>query len=121
MDERFTNGDTEHEEGQGEMFAAEDAAEKFIEEIETPFERKFDVDLSLTLKPENGKAYKIPLLTGAYYGKRIEELLELALKSRRSKKIINAMLDNPEGDVSIPLDVIPAKSGVESHAEGEVL
>lgn len=87
-----------HDEEQTEMFAPEDQAEKFIAEAtrDIPHEMSFDVEMVLTLKPEGGKGHKVPLLAGSFPGARVEELLELAIKSRRTRKIISAILDNPE-------------------------
>lgn len=86
------------EDGQSKMFADGESAEEVKEFLDgPPTERNFGIDLKLTLKPGgDGKAISIPLLAGEFAGSRIQELLGLAITSRRNKKIIEAALDLPD-------------------------
>ncbi len=58
-------------------------------------EKMFEVEMSLTLKVEGGKGDKITLISTKIRGGIVEEALHLALDDRRSRAIINAILDNP--------------------------
>lgn len=83
------------DEGQVEMIPKKSDEEKAMDELTTEvgIERNFEVDLTLKLK--SGKTYTIPILQGSYPNIRIEELLKLALESRRTKNVIQAVLDLP--------------------------
>lgn len=62
-------------------------------------ERLFDVDFSITLKPVEGKAIKIPLMADRIRGTLVEELMSLTLSDARNVRIIQAVLDNPKDRV----------------------
>lgn len=87
-------GETEE---QGKLFDEADSAEKVVEFLcGEPADRMFGVDLKLTLKPGgDGKAITIPLLAGEFTGSRVNEMLGLAITSRRNRKLIDAALDLP--------------------------
>ena len=62
-------------------------------------ERLFDVDFSITLKPVEGKAIKIPLMADRIRGTLVEELMALTLSDARNVRILQAVLDNPKDRV----------------------
>lgn len=63
---------------------------------EEPHERRFKVELNLSLAPSNGKAIKIPVVVGEFSSKDIKDILSYSLTSRRISLIIDAVLDNPQ-------------------------
>lgn len=82
-------------EEQTEMFPKPD------EEDRSHSERQFEIDLVLTLKPWGGaKPIRVPLIAGTYAGTRVHEVLSLALGSRRNRKILDAILDNPSEEAA---------------------
>ncbi len=84
------------DEGQVELIPKQSDEERTTEELtkEVGYERNFEVDLTLKLK--SGKTYTIPILQGSYPNVRIEDLLKMALESRRTKNVIQAVLDLPQ-------------------------
>ncbi len=90
-----------------------------------PYERKFKIDLKLTIAPGEEKAISIPILTGCYPSSRVEEILTLAMTARRFKKILEAVLDNPppkeETFSSNPLTAEAEAGIVDQHAATNVL
>lgn len=82
---------------QGAFFDGKSLEEKFNEENQ-PMDRMFAVELSLSLKPKEGKAVKIPVLVEELRGSIVNEALKLALDSRRFKKVLAAVLDVPDND-----------------------
>lgn len=65
-------------------------------------ERLFDIEFTVTLKPAEGKAIKVPLLVDtSIRGTLIEECMELALDDRRNVGIIQAILDNPKDRIQV--------------------
>jgi len=56
------------------------------------------IELSIIVKSETDKGAKISLLQAESPAERIFELLELAIKSRRNRAILRAVLDLPEGN-----------------------
>ena len=60
------------------------------------WERKFEVEFSVALKPAGGKPIRVPLYTGSCGGTEVMKRMELAMASRRNRRIIDAVLDNPE-------------------------
>lgn len=81
-----TNGEAQHE-----MFD-----ESVFEGLRT--ERMFEVELSLSLKEEQGKADRVCLACTKVRGTSVEEVLNLALQSRRNRAVIAALLDNPTSE-----------------------
>jgi hypothetical protein len=62
-------------------------------------ERVFEVDVSVTLRPKDGKAIKVPILVNTIRGTMVEELIALAFKDERTMRIVRAVLDNPRDRV----------------------
>ena len=61
-----------------------------------PHERKWKVSLKLTLTADDGKPTSVSLAAGMWRGNILMELLQRSVSSRRNRKIIEAVLDNPE-------------------------
>lgn len=75
-----------------------------------PYERKFKVELKLSMTPLGEKAITVPVLCGEYPSSRVEEILSLALSTRRFKNILLAILDNP---IPVPeMEALPAPTEV---------
>lgn len=92
------NGDDDHDpedvkDKQQELPGIEQEVERLSA---NPHERRFKVELVLKLTPVNEKSVNVPLCSGEFPSSRVNEVLELSLKSRRNKNIIEAVLDNPE-------------------------
>ena len=92
--------DVDDEEGQDRQINLLDEpdAMKLVEDGE-PHERNFNVQLQLTLTPDDGKPTRMCLVAGMCRGTVVQELLERAINSRRNKKRIAAELDNPKDRV----------------------
>lgn len=69
--------------------------------------RKFNIDLKLTLTPAGGKSIAVPLLSDSCQGTVVMERIMYALESPRNKRIIEAILDNPEPKAESESEVPP--------------
>ncbi len=66
-----------------------------------PNERMWKISLQLTLTADDGKPTRVCLVAGMVRGSIVPELIDRAVASRRNKRIIEAVLDNPsKKDVS---------------------
>lgn len=62
-------------------------------------ERQFEVELSVTIKPEGGKGDKIVLMSTVARGTKVMPYLEYAVtEHRRNRAVIEAVLDNPSSE-----------------------
>lgn len=78
-------------------------------------QRSFAADLTLRLKAtDGGKTFVIPLLQGDYPNTEILQFLALALKSRRSLNVIEAVLDCPEQVFNAPIVKSISAEGTEN-------
>lgn len=85
----------EKEPDQKEMFEKVPDEEGAKKEMDgNPDYLRFGVELTLKLK--RGRVYTIPLLAGEYTNSDIVGLLELALKGRKNRAVIDSILDVPE-------------------------
>lgn len=60
-----------------------------------PSERRFAVEMLVKLKAGDDKVHTIPVFVGTIRGALTEEALQIAFESRRFKKILRAVIDNP--------------------------
>ena len=80
--------------------------------------RTFGVELTLKLK--RGRVYTIPLLAGEFNSMDVIGLLDLALKGRRNRVVIESILDNPpkkeEPQQTTIEDAVKANAAEENHS-----
>lgn len=99
MEPKQKNLDGSLEEPTGAMSAAE-VFEKEQQEMYEDFnktnrqeEGKFEIELSLKIKPTKGRTHSIPICIGTFRGSLIPEALDLAMQQRKFRKILDAVLD----------------------------
>lgn len=85
----------EGEESQGKLWSSENIEEMFNAENQ-PMDRMFAVELTLKLKPKNGKAVTIPVLNEEIRASIVPEALALSMDARRYKSVLKAVLDVPD-------------------------
>lgn len=86
----------EKKNGQQSLLPPEESAEEALNKLsENPHDRKFKVEMKLTLTPSGDKPFSLVVAAGSYASSRIQEILTLSLTSRRVRKVIEAILDNP--------------------------
>lgn len=86
--------DDEPEAGQVEMFEKPTDEEATRKELDGEARyRSFGVELTLKLK--RGRTFTVPLLAGEFNSQDIMGLIDLSLKGRKNRAVIDAILDNP--------------------------